>query len=147
MRLSVIQIMIGTVPIVFLIFPTCLMGALIYLAGLDSDTGNPVIPWAGTAATICASVTAAVQFGSMIVAAYYLERTGEQRQAEIEAIEIDQEVKEADDRDEHIKQCKLRVSFELTGRSFSLITPHPVPEHHLNKATPPSLNGGLFLFG
>jgi hypothetical protein len=102
--------MIGTLPIVFLIFPTCLMGALIYLASLDSDSGNPVIPWAGTAATICASVTAAVQFGSMIVAAYYLERTGKQRQAEIDAIEIDQEVKEADDRDDNMKKCYASVT-------------------------------------
>ena len=110
MRLSVIQIMIGTLPIVFLIFPTCLMGALIYMAGLDSETGNPEIPWAGTAATICASVTAFVQFGSMIVAAYYLERTGEQRQAEIDAIEVDQQVKDADEKDEQLKKCYSTVT-------------------------------------
>ena len=110
--------MIGTLPIVLLILPTCLMGALIYMASLDSETGNPEIPWAGTAATICASVTAFVQFGSMIVAAYYLERTGEKRQEEIDAIEIDEEVKEADDRDEQLKKCYSSVT---QWRSISVL--------------------------
>lgn len=110
MRLSVIQIMIGTLPIVILIFPTCLMGALIYLASLDNETGNPEIPWAGTAATICASGTAVVQFGSMIVAAFYLERTLEQCRDEIDAIETDNEVREADERDERLKNCYANVT-------------------------------------
>lgn len=105
MRLSLFQIMVGTLPIVVLIFPTCLMGALLYMASLDSDTGNPEIPWSGTAATVCATFAAAVQFGSMIVAAYYLEQAGEQRRDEVDAIEIDKEVKEADERDEHFKKC------------------------------------------
>jgi TRAP-type C4-dicarboxylate transport system permease small subunit len=110
MRLSLIQIMIGTLPIIILIFPTCLMGALVYMASLDSETGNPEIPWAGTAATIVASITAAVQFGSMLVAAYYLEQAGEHRKDEVDAIEIDQEVKEADERDEHKKKCYTTVT-------------------------------------
>jgi hypothetical protein len=102
--------MIGTLPIVVLIFPTCLMGALVYVASLDTDTGNPEIPWAGTAATICASITAFVQFGSMIVAAYYLELTGQQRKDEIDAIELDKEVKEADEREEYLKKCYANVT-------------------------------------
>eukprot|EP00804_Cyclotella_cryptica_P010315 CCRYP_012242-RC/>CCRYP_012242-RC protein AED:0.25 eAED:0.25 QI:1435/0.88/0.8/1/0.77/0.5/10/1334/884 len=105
MKLSLFQIMVGTLPIVVLIFPTCLMGGLLYMASLDSDTGNPEIPWSGTAATICASFAAAVQFGSMIVAAYYLEQASEQRRDEVDAIEIDREVQEADERDEHLKKC------------------------------------------
>ena len=94
------------------------MGALIYMASLDSTTGNPEIPWAATAATICASVTAFVQFGSMIVAAYYLERTGEERQQEIDAIEIDEEVKKADERDEQMKKCYSSVT---QWRSISVV--------------------------
>jgi len=105
MRLSLFPIMIGSIPIAFLIFPTCLTGALLYMASLETDTGNPVYPWVGTVATITASITAMVQFGSMIIAAYYLENAADKRKDEVDAMEIDQEVKEADDRDEHLRKC------------------------------------------
>ena len=110
MKLSLFQIMLGTVPVIFLIFPTCLMGALIYMASLDDDSGNPAVPWAGTAATITASATALVQFGSMIVAAYYLEQAVESRKEEVEAIEIDKEVKDLDDREAHLRQCYTTIT-------------------------------------
>ena len=86
MRLSLPQIMLGTLPIVFLIFPTCLTGALLYMASLVKDTGNPEFPWAGTVSTLTASLTAMVQLGSMIVAAYYLEQTSDKRADEVEAM-------------------------------------------------------------
>ena len=57
MRLKLLQIMIGTMPIVFLIFPTVLTGALLYMTSLETETGNPQFPWAGTVSTISASVT------------------------------------------------------------------------------------------
>ena len=88
------------------------------MSSLDSETGNPEVPWAGTAATICASVTAFVQFGSMIVAAYYLEKTAEESQEKIDAIEIDEEVKDADERDEHLKKC---YSSATQWRSISIL--------------------------
>lgn len=110
MRLSVLQIMLGTTPIVFLIAPTCLTGALLYMASLETDTGNPEFPWAGTVSTITASLTAVVQFGSMIVAAYYLEQTAGKRAAEVEATPDDREVKEADDKAAHIKHCYRDVT-------------------------------------
>lgn len=110
MRLSLPQIMLGTVPIVFLILPTCLTGALLYMASLENDTGNPEFPWAGTVSTITAAATAAVQFGSMLVAAYYLERTADKHTAEVEAIPDDREVKEADDKAAHLKRCYQEVT-------------------------------------
>ncbi|KAL3803471.1 LOW QUALITY PROTEIN: hypothetical protein HJC23_014019 [Cyclotella cryptica] len=85
--------------------PTCLMGGLLYMVSLDSATGNPEIPWSGTATTICASLTAAVQFGSMIVAAYYLDQASEQRRDEVDTIKIDKKVQETDERDEHLQKC------------------------------------------
>lgn len=102
--------MLGTTPIIFLIFPTCLTGALLYMASLETEGGNPQFPSMGTAATITASLTAMVQFGSMIVAAYYLERATDKRKDEIDALEIDKEVKEADDKDEHIRKCYHTVT-------------------------------------
>ena len=51
-----------------------------------------------------------VQFGSMIVAAYYLEQTAETRAEEIKAIDDDKEVKEADQKDEQMKKCYEAVT-------------------------------------
>ena len=105
MRLGLFQILLGTTPIVFLIAPTCLTGALLYMASLENGSGNPEFPWAGTVSTITAAITAVVQFGSMIVAAYYLERTANKRVADVEAIPDDLEVKEADEKAAHLKRC------------------------------------------
>lgn len=105
MRLSLLQIMLGTIPVVFLIFPTCLTGALLYMASLETDTGNPEFPWAGSVSTLTASATAMVQFGSMIVAAYYLEQVTEHRAHEVKGIADDKEVKDADEKEEHLRKC------------------------------------------
>jgi len=110
MRLSLPQIMLGTLPVVFLIFPTCLTGALLYMSSLETDTGNPEFPWADSVKTLTASTTAMVQFGSMVVAAYYLEKAADERADEVKAIENDKEVKEADEKDEHIKRCYATVT-------------------------------------
>lgn len=110
MRLSLPQIMIGTTPIVFLIFPTCLTGALLYMTSVRTESGNPLFPWAGTVSTITASATAFVQFGSMLVAAYYLEQASSLRADEVTKIEDDKEVKEADDKDEYMNKCYENVT-------------------------------------
>lgn len=129
MRLSILQIMLGTLPVIVLIIPSCLTGSLLYMASLVTDTGNPVFPWAGTLSTITASVTAVVQFASMIVAAYYLEQASDKYASEIAAIDDDIEVKEADARDEHIRDCYKKVtqwnSMPMMSKlllSFSLVS-------------------------
>ncbi|KAL9188273.1 hypothetical protein ACHAXT_006651 [Thalassiosira profunda] len=122
MRLSLLQILLGTTPIVALIAPTCLTGALLYMASLETDTGNPQFPWAGTVSTISASLTAIVQFGSMLIAAYYLEQTANKRAAEVEAIPIDSEVKDADDKAAHLRQCYRDVTqWEVIPTSAKLL--------------------------
>lgn len=105
MRLSLPQIILGTTPVVFLILPTCVTGALLYMASLKDESGNPEFSWAGTVSTITASLTALVQFGSMIVAAYYLEQTADKRVDEVAAIADDQEVKKADDEAAYLNKC------------------------------------------
>ena len=109
MRLPLIQILIGTVPVVFLIIPTCLTGTFLYMASLEEE-GNAVYPWAGTLSTISASFTALVQFGAMIVAAYYLEQATEKRSAEIELIPIDDAVKQADEEGKVLTKCYEEVT-------------------------------------
>lgn len=105
MRLDLFQIILGTTPIVFLIFPTCLTGALMYMSSLETGNGNPLYPWAGSVTTVTASLTAMVQFGSMLVAAYYLEQTATRRAEEAKALGDDVEVKEADEKDEYMNKC------------------------------------------
>lgn len=102
MDLDLIPILIGTLPIIFLITPTLLTGSFMYMSGVRLDDGQPEFPWAGTVATIFAAVTAFVQFGSMVVAAYYLEQTVSTRQEELDSIPIDEEVKERDEQDEAV---------------------------------------------
>jgi hypothetical protein len=105
MDLDLIPILVGTLPIIFLITPTLLTGSFIYMSNLkDEDTGVPEFPWAGTMATVFTAITAFVQFGSMVVAAYYLEQTVSERKDELDSIPIDEEVKERDDKDEAIRQ-------------------------------------------
>mmetsp|Transcript_13145 Transcript_13145/g.19666 ORF Transcript_13145/g.19666 Transcript_13145/m.19666 type:complete len:912 (+) Transcript_13145:99-2834(+) len=110
MRLDLFQIIVGTMPIVFLIFPTCLTGALMFMSSLETDNGNPVYPWAGSVTTVTASLTAMVQFGSMLVAAYYLEQTATRRSEEAKALGDDEEVKAADEKDEHMNKCYKDVT-------------------------------------
>ena len=56
--------------------PTVLAGSFLYLGGLQGDAAEPdgYFTWAATMATIMATCAAAVQTGSMIVAASYLEK-------------------------------------------------------------------------
>lgn len=103
MRLSLPQIMLGTVPVIFLIIPTCLTGTFLYMASMVAD-GNAVYPWAKTLSTISAAFTALVQFGSMIVAAYYLEQAADKR-PEIESIPLDEDVQKADEAREMFTKC------------------------------------------
>lgn len=100
MNLDLVPILVGTLPVIFLIMPTMLTGSFTYMASLN-DHGTPLFPWAGVAATIFAALTAIVQFGSMIVAAFFLEQTANLRQDEIAAIPIDEEVKVAEDKAEY----------------------------------------------
>lgn len=79
------------------------------MASVEAD-GNQVYPWARTLSTITAAFTAIVQFGSMIVAAYYLEQAADKRVEEIESIPIDEEVKEADEKAENLKNCYRDVT-------------------------------------
>lgn len=97
MGLPLIPILMGTLPVAFLIAPTVLTGSFTYLSSLKDDMGVPEYPWAGTVATMSAAVTAVVQFGSMVVAALYLERATVENKEKLESMEYDQQVLEGDE--------------------------------------------------
>mmetsp|Transcript_9953 Transcript_9953/g.20302 ORF Transcript_9953/g.20302 Transcript_9953/m.20302 type:complete len:845 (-) Transcript_9953:102-2636(-) len=90
MGLDLIPILIGTIPVVVLIAPTVASGLFVYLGETKE--------WASTLSTVCLSATGMAQSGSMLMAAYYLEKAVNEEKDALEAIPIDQEVKEADDK-------------------------------------------------
>jgi len=98
MNLSLFPVLVGTIPVVFLIAPTVITGSFTYMASLRLDDGRPEFPWASTAAAIFFGATSVVQFGAMISAAFYMERVLSDRADEVDALEIDKEVQEADDK-------------------------------------------------
>ncbi|KAL3929345.1 MAG: hypothetical protein SGBAC_012252 [Bacillariaceae sp.] len=110
MRLQLLPILIGTIPVIFLIFPTLLTGTFTYMASLTLDDGTPEFPYAGVLATVFAAITAVVQFGSMVVAAYYLEQTANAREEELAQIPIDEEVKERGEKQAAFNKCYKEVT-------------------------------------
>lgn len=66
LHLNVFQILLGTLPVAFLILPTILAGTYFYLSSRDTKYA--------AMATIFATIAALVQAGSMIVAGYYLKK-------------------------------------------------------------------------
>merc|ERR1712127_1153419 len=86
MGLPLLPILVGTLPIIFLIFPTLLTGSFTYMADVRDENGENEFAWAGTLATVFTAVTALVQFGSMVVAAYYLEKVMVEKKDELELI-------------------------------------------------------------
>jgi TRAP-type C4-dicarboxylate transport system permease small subunit len=61
-------------------------------------------------ATVVAAITAMVQFGAMIFAAFYLEQATSQRQEELDAIEIDKEVAKLEAAEERVNKCYVIVT-------------------------------------
>jgi len=109
MRLDLIPILVGTLPVLFLILPTLLTGSFTYMASLTID-GEPEFPFASILATVFAAFTAVVQFGAMVIAAYYLEQTTSSRGEELEQIEIDEEVRKKEEKEELINECYTEVT-------------------------------------
>lgn len=97
MGLPLLPILIGTLPVIFLIAPTVLGGSFTYLASVKNDSGVPEYPWAATVAAVSIGVTGVVQFGSMVFAALYLEKASVEHKEKIESMEYDQQVLEGDE--------------------------------------------------
>jgi hypothetical protein len=89
LNLNVFQILLGTLPVALLILPTILAGSYFYLSDRD--------PKFQTLATIFAATAALVQSGSMLVAAYYLDKAAIVYKDEIDAMPLDEEVRIADE--------------------------------------------------
>uniref|UniRef100_A0A7S1BTQ1 Uncharacterized protein n=1 Tax=Corethron hystrix TaxID=216773 RepID=A0A7S1BTQ1_9STRA len=97
MKLDFFPLMLGTLPVIFLITPTVLSGTFIFLSALPlTDEGLEPYPWAKTAGSLSVAMSAIVQGASMLLAAYYIERSVHDREDELQRIEIDEAVHKAD---------------------------------------------------
>jgi len=110
MRLDLLPVLIGTLPVFLLILPTVLTGSFMFLAGVRLENGNLEFPSAPVLGTVFAAITAVVQFAAMILAAYYLEQTTSNRAEEIEAVPIDEPVAELERNEVHFNNCYTKVT-------------------------------------
>ncbi len=124
MDLHLIPILVGTLPIVLLILPTLLTGSFMYMTNAKIEgTDELEFPWAGTMTTVFLVITGIVQFGSMVIAAYYIERVIEEKKDELDAIPIDEEVKALEEKNEQHNKAFEEVSLWQTipfAAQFSL---------------------------
>ena len=90
MGVDLLPVLVGTIPVIVLIAPTVLSGLFVYLG----DTKE----WASTLSTVCMSATGMAQSGSMLLAAYYLEKAVKEEKEALQAIPFDEEVLAADER-------------------------------------------------
>jgi len=98
--LPLLSIQLATIPVVLLILPTVMTGTFLYMSSILKSNGDPKYPSSTTLAAILAVATALVQFGSMVIAAYYVGQVMQTRKAEVDAIPIDEEVKASEEKDE-----------------------------------------------
>jgi len=112
MDLGLFQILLGTLPVFFLIVPTVLAGTFVWMSGLqmcsekdvleeacDYFDASPKYDYATTLSAIFLTGAGMVQSGSMVVATVYLEAAVRTRGGELDAIPIDKEVALADEMD------------------------------------------------
>ncbi|GMI36871.1 hypothetical protein TeGR_g4212 [Tetraparma gracilis] len=92
MGLDLLPVLVGTIPVLLLIAPTVASGLFVFLTDRYE--------WAGTLSTVCLSATGMAQSASMVMAAYYLEQAVRDEKDEIAKIPIDQEVADADAKQE-----------------------------------------------
>ncbi|KAH8096422.1 hypothetical protein JL720_3793 [Aureococcus anophagefferens] len=83
LKVDLLQVMIGTSPIMALIIPTVMAGAFL---SIDES-------YAEVLSVIFASAAATVQSGAIVVAAIYLDREMERRKDELAAVPYDEEVR------------------------------------------------------
>eukprot|EP00052_Salpingoeca_macrocollata_P027177 m.256890 g.256890 ORF g.256890 m.256890 type:complete len:808 (-) comp22704_c1_seq6:126-2549(-) len=88
LRLSVVKMLVGSLPVILLVAPTVLAGAFL----LRKDRGGA---WESVA-NVTLAVAALVQISAMVAAAYYIERVAERDRDELAAWPNDQEVEEAE---------------------------------------------------
>jgi len=111
MRLPLIPILLGTLPIIFVIVPTVTTGTFMYLSQLpEDDDGKETYPWADTMTTFSMALSSGIQTVTFLFAATTIENALSERKADLSKIPIDEEVRDADERDKTQNEAYLRVT-------------------------------------
>lgn len=103
MRLSLPQMLLGTLPVFFLIAPSCVAGAMLY----KSDTNSLF----GSLEVISVGIAVIVQSGALLGAIHYIAKMAVNQKDELKKMAPDEEVVKL----EMHNQCKLRASREINA--------------------------------
>lgn len=98
LNLPLFPILMGTQPVIALVLPSALAGSFAYMGSIVDENGLAKYSWADTMAAVASACIAASIFTFMMLAAGAVKETFDNRRDEIDAIPIDEEVQEADDR-------------------------------------------------
>eukprot|EP00592_Proboscia_alata_P006543 CAMPEP_0194358230 /NCGR_PEP_ID=MMETSP0174-20130528/5511_1 /TAXON_ID=216777 /ORGANISM="Proboscia alata, Strain PI-D3" /LENGTH=679 /DNA_ID=CAMNT_0039128489 /DNA_START=37 /DNA_END=2073 /DNA_ORIENTATION=+ len=107
--LKLLPILVGTLPVIAIIAPTVLSGSFSYMSSIETDNDGLKYPWAGTVGTVVTTATAAVMFVFTISAAGTITTTLETRKDELDQLEYDKEVKDANEKAGRIAAVRNRV--------------------------------------
>jgi len=105
MGLDFLPILVGTLPIILVIIPTVLSGTFMVMGE------DPIMyPWAKPISEFCMVMSVATSAPFILHSASCIEVIMTERKEEFEAIPIDQEVKDADDKIAESEQMYLEVT-------------------------------------
>jgi hypothetical protein len=107
--LDLLPILLGTIPVIFIIAPTVLTGSFTYIGHIETDDGREMYPWAGTMGTVSTSFAAGVMFFNTFAAAGAVASTVKDRKKEIDALDYDEDVKKADEESAKVAVFRKRV--------------------------------------
>ena len=108
LKLNLFSILLGTMPVWALIWPTVLSGSFMYLSSPDISGDKAGIY--GTLAAIFVTVAAIVQTGSLMVAAVYLDKEMKARKDQIDSIPIDEEVRVEEEKEKKREEAYLHLT-------------------------------------
>lgn len=102
LKLSVLQMLIGSLPLIFLVVPCTLAGALLLKSGQS--------PLYDALGAIALALSALTQAGALLVAMYYIEEYAAKHEKELSAEELDLEVLEFDERSRIMNELYAEVT-------------------------------------
>jgi len=115
LRLDLLPILLGTLPVMVSITPAVLSGAFLFLQALPETDGTHPYPSAEVYLSASMFSTVIVSMCLLVGCAITVERTMATRQVEIDAIEIDEDVREADLKNEE----KIALFYKVNSLSNS----------------------------
>jgi len=99
--LKILPIMLATIPVIIVIAPNVLTGALLFMKDEKNDDGTPKNEWAQVVTALCTTFALIVTLTTGVTALYYLEFIVTTKKDEIDKIQDDEEVKAKESETNH----------------------------------------------